>query len=130
MSEGSLDFDTYNKRSSETADYSSLKGSLWLEKIIDGEKAQGICGMYPFLGLTGESGEVADKVKKAMRDDNWVITEERRVDLLKELGDVLWYIAACARELDSNIEEVAKMNIEKLKSRSDRGVLGGSGDNR
>ena len=86
--------------------------------------------LYPTLGLVGEAGEIANKVKKIQRDMGNVVDEEYRKDILSELGDVLWYISQTAREFGSGIEEVAKMNVEKLASRRDRGQLGGTGDNR
>lgn len=86
--------------------------------------------MDKVLGLVGESGEFADKVKKILRDDNAKMSEEKRQLLIKELGDVLWYIALLAKHLDMPLEEIAKLNIEKLKGRQTRGKLGGSGDHR
>jgi NTP pyrophosphatase (non-canonical NTP hydrolase) len=81
------------------------------------------------LGLTGESGEIAEKVKKIIRD-NREITDEVKQDFTKEMGDVLWYLAVLADHLGVSFEEVAKLNVEKLQSRKARGVIGGSGDNR
>ncbi|MFA5080619.1 MAG: nucleoside triphosphate pyrophosphohydrolase family protein [Candidatus Paceibacterota bacterium] len=86
--------------------------------------------IYPTLGLVGEAGEVAEKIKKVIRDDNYQISEEKRVELAKELGDVLWYIANLSKELGLSLEDVANKNLEKLKSRQQRNELGGSGDNR
>jgi NTP pyrophosphatase (non-canonical NTP hydrolase) len=85
---------------------------------------------YCCLGLVGESGEVAEHAKKSIRDDVGTISAERRTAMLKELGDVLWYISALSYELNSNLEEVAELNLIKLGSRKERGVLGGSGDER
>ncbi len=89
---------------------------------------------YTVLGLTGEAGEVADKYKKIIRVPEYIpnrsFTEEEKKVILLELGDVLWYVAACAYELGSGLDEVANMNLGKLASRKDRGVLHGSGDNR
>lgn len=85
---------------------------------------------YPALGLAGEAGEVAEQVKKAIRDDGWEITPARRAALTKELGDVLWYVAALASELGLELEEIAEVNLAKLQSRKLRGVLSGSGDDR
>lgn len=85
---------------------------------------------YPALGLAGEAGEFADHAKKVIRDDGGVVSEERREAMSKELGDVLWYVAQLATELDLELEEIARENIEKLESRMRRGVLAGSGDNR
>ena len=81
---------------------------------------------YMTMGLTGEAGEIANKVKKVMRDGKKLDLE----DIKHELGDVLWYVAGLSTVLGIDLEDVAKANIEKLKSRKARGVIGGSGDNR
>lgn len=86
--------------------------------------------IYPTLGLTGEAGEVADKVKKVLRDNHGIFTEEKRKEIAKELGDVAWYLAVCANDLGYTLEEICQMNYDKLKSRQQRGVIHGSGDNR
>jgi NTP pyrophosphatase (non-canonical NTP hydrolase) len=86
--------------------------------------------LYPTLGLCGEAGEVAEKVKKLVRDDGGILTEERRAALSKELGDVLWYVAQLATEADLDLDEIATANLEKLLSRQRREVLQGSGDDR
>lgn len=85
---------------------------------------------YPALGLAGEAGEVADKLKKVIRDNDGILTDPVRDAVAKELGDVLWYVSVLAFELDYNLEEIAKNNLAKLASRQERGVLAGSGDNR
>ena len=85
---------------------------------------------YPALGLAGEAGEVAEHVKKAIRDDGGEIGEARRAALSKELGDVLWYVAQLASELELELEQIAAENLDKLLSRQRRGVLSGSGDER
>jgi NTP pyrophosphatase (non-canonical NTP hydrolase) len=84
--------------------------------------------VYPALGLAGESGEVAEKIKKMLRDD--IPEEVVRESLVKELGDVLWYVANLAHDLSITLDEVAHANVSKLLDRSERGVLQGSGDNR
>lgn len=86
--------------------------------------------MAQVLGLVGESGEVAEKFKKLVRDKNGELSDEDRKELLKELGDILWYVNAVAILLDSSLEEVAKKNLEKVLSRKSRGKTHGSGDNR
>lgn len=91
---------------------------------------EGLAIPYVTLGLVGEAGEVAEKIKKVLRDNNGVITEEKRVELGKEIGDVLWYCAALADELQLDLNQIAQDNINKLQSRKERGVLKGSGDNR
>jgi NTP pyrophosphatase (non-canonical NTP hydrolase) len=82
------------------------------------------------LGLNGEAGEVAEKLKKIVRDRGSVVTQEDKIEMAKELGDVLWYLAVFANDLGVPLDKIAQQNLEKLKSRQDRGVLGGSGDNR
>ena len=86
--------------------------------------------VYPTLGLAGEAGEVAEKVKKLLRDDGGVLGEERRAALAGELGDVLWYVAQVATEAGLELEAIAEANLAKLRSRAQRGVLSGSGDER
>src|SRR4051812_15641246 len=107
-----MDFETYQKQSRETAVYPN-SGSNYI---------------YPTLGLAGETGEVAEKIKKAVRDHNGVIDDARRADIEKELGDVLWYVSQIASELGLSLDQVAAKNIEKLLSRKARNVLTGSGD--
>ena len=81
--------------------------------------------LYPTLGLCGEAGEVADKVKKQVRDGVF-----NRHEVAKELGDVLWYLDNLANDIGYNLDEIADMNIEKLTSRQARNKIKGSGDNR
>lgn len=82
------------------------------------------------LGLVGEAGEIANKVKKIIRDNGGVVTPEQASQIATEVGDVLWYVAALSRELGVDLGEVAQANIQKLTDRQARGVIGGSGDNR
>tara|TARA_Y100000004_G_C8885484_1_gene399516 strand:- start:1 stop:375 length:375 start_codon:yes stop_codon:yes gene_type:complete len=81
--------------------------------------------LYPALGLAGEAGEVANKVKKMLRDNDF-----DRDAIVAEIGDVLWYIAALSRDLNVNLQDIALANIEKLYGRKERGTLQGSGDKR
>lgn len=85
---------------------------------------------YVTMGLTSEAGEVAGKVKKSLRDEGGVITPQRRESILSELGDVLWYCARIAEELDADLDEVAELNIMKLADRKERGAISGDGDKR
>jgi NTP pyrophosphatase (non-canonical NTP hydrolase) len=86
--------------------------------------------LHLVLGLVGESGEIAEKFKKWVRDLGSDETRIDRADIAKELGDVLWYLAVLADYLDLSLDDIAAANLAKLASRQDRGVLGGSGDNR
>ena len=86
--------------------------------------------IYPSLGLAGEAGEVCDKIKKIIRNNNCEVSDDKKREIAKELGDVLWYIATLANDIDYKLEDIARMNYDKLHSRQQRGVLGGSGDNR
>ena len=82
------------------------------------------------LGLTGEAGELADKIKKVYRDKCGVFKQEERNEIAKELGDVLWYLTRLGATLGFSLEQIAAMNIEKLADRAKRGKIGGSGDDR
>jgi NTP pyrophosphatase (non-canonical NTP hydrolase) len=88
--------------------------------------------IYPALGLGNEAGEVLGKIKKWLRGDDGKgkMSKERRDALKEELGDVLWYLSVLTSELDLSLDDVAKTNINKLKSRQKRGVLKGNGDKR
>jgi NTP pyrophosphatase (non-canonical NTP hydrolase) len=108
-----VDLSEYQRLSRRTAEYPR---DAWLA--------------YPALGLAGEAGEVAEHAKKAIRDDGGQVSEERRVAMAKELGDVLWYVAQLASELKLDLNEIAQANLDKLLSRQQRGVLSGSGDDR
>lgn len=85
---------------------------------------------YLTLGLTGEAGEFADKVKKIIRDSEGEISPELRELLLKELGDVLWYLTQLCSYFNVSLSEVASMNLAKLFKRMANGTINGSGDER
>jgi len=85
---------------------------------------------YPTLGLAGEAGEVAEKVKKVIRDKDGVLDDDARAAISKELGDVLWYVAQIASELGLDLSNVAQGNLDKLADRAKRGTIKGNGDNR
>ncbi len=90
--------------------------------------------LYPTLKLAGEAGEVAEKLGKLMRDEGYLpgqaLSQDARDALVKEVGDVLWYVANLASDLGVQLEEVASVNLAKLASRKQRGVIHGSGDER
>lgn len=86
--------------------------------------------IYPALGLANEAGEVLGKIKKVLRDKGGAFSDEDKQVIGKELGDVLWYLAATAEDLDLDLGDIALTNLAKLQDRQMRGVLGGSGDNR
>ena len=109
-----MDFNTYQKKARETAQYPNL----------------GSNNIYPTLGLVGEAGEVAEKVKKVIRDKEGSFDEESKIAIKKELGDVLWYVSNLCNEFDFNLEDVALSNLEKLKARNSKGTIRGSGDDR
>ena len=109
-----MNFDEYQKKANETAVYPVLGAKF----------------VYPALGLADEAGEVVGKIKKVMRDDGGKLTEEKKIEIKKELGDVLWYLAELSTDLGIKLSDVAKANVEKLASRMERNVLHGSGDNR
>jgi NTP pyrophosphatase (non-canonical NTP hydrolase) len=110
-----VDLSEYQRLSRRTAEY-PREASSWLA--------------YPALGLSGEAGEVAEHVKKTIRDDGGAISDERRAALAAELGDVLWYVAQLASELGLDLDTIAQGNLDKLLSRQRRGVLSGDGDDR
>ena len=85
---------------------------------------------YTVLGLTGEAGELANKTKKILRDENGLIGDAVRAKLADELGDCLYYVSQLAAQLGVRLEDVARQNLVKLRDRKERGVLQGSGDNR
>tara|TARA_R100001510_G_scaffold47318_1_gene44595 strand:- start:40 stop:396 length:357 start_codon:yes stop_codon:yes gene_type:complete len=104
----SMDMDDYQKSAAETAIYSGKHAVI-----------------YPALGLAAEAGEVANKVKKILRDGDF-----DRKAIADEVGDCLWYIAALCRDLNINMNDVARANLTKLQDRQKRGVISGSGDKR
>lgn len=106
------EFNQYQQSTSLTAKYPK-------EKALD----------YCTLGLVGEAGEIANKVKKVIRD-NRPVDEAFVADMKAEIGDVLWYVARLADELGISLEDVATYNMNKLLSRLERGTISGSGDNR
>lgn len=115
-----MTFDEYQKKAATTDVMSDGKSVKVTEPAF----------IAKILGLVGETGEIAEKFKKIIRDKNGELSDEDRYELIKELGDVLWYTAILARYLGEDFEKVAMANLEKLSSRNARGALHGNGDNR
>jgi len=90
----------------------------------------GIKIIYPLMGMLGECGEVANKYQKVMRDKEGVLSGDDKKSIIKELGDILWFFSALATDLGVSLEDIAKLNIEKLNDRKKRNVISGSGDDR
>ena len=114
--EQKMTFDEYQEFAKTTAIYSENA------KVV-----------YPTLGLSGEAGEVAEKVKKNIRKSKFGSFEfygNEIDDIAKELGDVLWYLSALSSDIGYSLEDIAQMNMEKLKSRQERNKIEGEGDNR
>ncbi len=109
-----MTFDEYQKLSKSTAQYSEFVPP-WV---------------YLALGLAGESGEVVDKLKKVVRNNNGTFSDEAKIELQKELGDVLWYVSQLCEELGFSMDEVARINRAKLVDRKERNVIQSRGDNR
>ena len=86
--------------------------------------------IYPTLGLTGEAGEVANKVKKIIRDGTDKNNEDMVQALSSEIGDCLWYIAVLADDVGLKLSDIANNNLLKLANRKEKGTIRGSGDNR
>jgi len=109
-----MDLEQYQTEARKTAIYPDLGHNYW----------------YPGLGLCGETGEVAENIKKIYRDDGGIMTGEREAKLVKELGDALWYLSNLASEMNISLSYIAIENLRKLRDRADRGKLHGSGDTR
>jgi NTP pyrophosphatase (non-canonical NTP hydrolase) len=86
--------------------------------------------VYTTMGVCGEAGELANHMKKTFRDDHEQLTPERKKSLLGELGDILWYLSECSRELGVPLSQVAQGNLDKLHSRTQRNKIQGEGDER
>lgn len=117
LSNGDLSFSEYQLGTASTAVYPGAGTGEF------------IALSYLGLGL-GEAGEIQGKIKKILRDNAGIVTVEHRKELLKEIGDLMWYAARLTDELGGSLELVAQANLEKLADRKARNVLGGSGDNR
>ena len=138
-----MDLSVYQQKASSTAVYPTI-----MELVVKALASQGddklAVGVkqaleltdlnsnpyYALLGLTGEAGELANKIKKVMRDSGGVISEKTSDSIKGELGDVMWYVAALATEMGFDLSEVAQSNLDKLSSRKEKGTLLGDGDNK
>lgn len=124
-----MKFKDYQKYAHSTAEYPTI--------MVHGTDSDGEEGftnttgwVYPALGLVGEAGEVAEKIKKVLRNNNGVMTKEAREQIGKEIGDVLWYCAELASSLKLDLGVIAEQNLEKLSDRTKRNVICSEGDNR
>lgn len=128
----SVDFDNPDGLSFESYEKESLRHAFFprIRIIINDEEPIEAPWLYPLLGLVGETGELAEKFKKAIRDQHGKTDFDFMVEVEKEAGDVLWYLNALANRIGVTLRGVAYTNLTKLSSRALRGVLGGSGDNR
>lgn len=132
-----MDFNTYQKKAHETAIYPELPA-------ISADNQMRIINvpLYPFLKLSGEAGEIIEKIGKVIRDQNSYLPESERInlefptyrigveDIIKELGDELWYISEICTRLGITLDWIAITNIEKLSKRAKENTIHGSGDNR
>lgn len=109
-----MDFQDYQTACRKTAIYPNQGNNL----------------IYPVLGLVGESGEVAEAVKKLIRDQKNELTDEYRLRIAREMGDVLWYLSALSDELGIPLAEIADINIKKLQARQEQNKLKGDGSDR
>ena len=110
-----MNFDDYQKRALTTV----IKSDSEFRDLL-----------HWVLGINGEAGEIAEKIKKIIRDKSGEVSDQDKIDLAAEIGDVLWYLAVFSHHLGISFDEIAKQNLAKLKSRKDRGVIQGSGDKR
>lgn len=110
-----MDLNHYQYAANETSHNTAIGGDILL---------------YPVLGLAGEAGELLNKIKKIYRDSGGIYTHDDCNAVIDELGDVLWYLSEVATQLRIELSVVAERNLLKLASRKQRGVIGGSGDNR
>lgn len=122
-----MEFNTFQKACLDTAIYRDKIQKAFPNLPKDVEDTLALS--YAALGL-GEAGEIHNKVKKIIRDEGCIVTLEKKMEICKELGDLLYYVAATCSELDMELNIVAEMNIEKLQSRKVRGKLTGDGDDR
>ena len=109
-----MNIDTYQIKARKTALYPNLNNNY----------------IYPTLGLVGEAGEVAEKIKKVIRDKKGNFDDLDKLALKKELGDVLWYLANLSTEFNFNLSDIANENLNKLSLRANKGTISGSGDDR
>tara|TARA_Y100001968_G_C19064404_1_gene575308 strand:- start:2 stop:331 length:330 start_codon:yes stop_codon:yes gene_type:complete len=109
-----MDLNQYQQQARKTASYPNVGNNP----------------IYPTLGLCGEAGEVAEKVKKVLRDHQGCFDDNAKEKIKLELGDVLWYVAQLSSEIGFELQDVADANLIKLLSRAERGMISGEGDNR
>jgi len=113
-----MDFSTYQSESRKNTVYPDIGNNF----------------IFPTLGLVGEAGEIAEKVKKLIRDKNTntpdMVSADDKTEIAKELGDVLWYLSQLATEFGIELDTIAALNLDKIQSRRERDQVKGNGDNR
>lgn len=119
-----MNFKEYQKKAQK------FDTSSYEDFLREGKKLNDFRILEKILGLMGETGEVCEKLKKIIRDDGGDMSESKKQEIMKEMGDVLWYMAMVAKYLQIDFEDIAKKNIEKLQDRLDRNKIHGSGDER
>jgi len=128
-----MDFNEYQDEAHKTAQYPKLNIATRQGNHDDNCTVPSntpVPWVYATLGLVGEAGEVAEKVKKIVRNKQGALADTDKVELAKELGDVLWYVAELASCLDLNLDDIARLNLTKLQDRVDRDKICCEGDNR
>lgn len=121
-----MNFNEYQKSALKTDKYPNAAYNF----IAEDDYSDGVICMLYTLGIVGEAGEVADKIKKIYRDKQGKFDKKDVLSIVKEIGDVMWYCAALSRHLGWELEDVAKMNIKKLAIRAQNNKIHGSGDDR
>lgn len=122
-----MEFEKYQDEASLTAQYPKIKVHI---PHVEGELVHNTRWIYPLLGLMGEAGELTEKLKKILRNQNGIVRNEDKEEIGKEIGDILWYLAEISTCLELDLGVLAEQNLKKLQSRVDRDVIKSKGDNR
>jgi len=121
-----MEFKEYQKKAHATAQYPKIE-----VKALEGaDLAVRADWIYPVMGLMGETGELVEKLKKVIRNQDGILFDKEVKEIGKELGDILWYLSEVADALGLDLDKIAVQNLEKLQSRVERNVIKSEGDNR